>query len=182
MLHIINSIIKGRCSMFNVGDIIVYGNSGVFCVSEYCHSPVDKKDDRIFYLLRPLHESPSNIIITPADNDRIMMRPIISENDAYELIDKIPYISTLTIENEKYRKETYRESIAKCCLEEYVKIIKTVHQRREDVLRHKKRLSETDADYEKRAKYCLYSEIASVFNIELSHVEDFINQRIAQNV
>lgn len=168
--------------MFNIGDIIVYGNSGVFCVSEYCKSPVDKHDTRLFYLLRPLHESASNIIMTPVDNDRIMMRPIISQSDAYELIDKIPYIDNLVIEIEKARKDKYKEAFAKCDLEEYVKIIKTIHKRREDLIRNKKRLSETDADYEKRAKYCLYSEIASVFDIRLDEVEGFITDRITQNV
>lgn len=168
--------------MFNVGDLIVYGNSGVYSVSEYCKSPVDKHDPRVFYLLRPMHESASNIIITPVDNDRIPMRSIISEDAAYALIDKIPYISELEIENEKGRKERYREAIGKCDLEEYVKIIKTVEQRRDNMLKAKKRLSETDADYEKRAKFCLYSEIASVFSLRIDEVEGFISQRIEQTV
>ena len=97
--------------MFNIGEVIVYGNSGVYCVCEYCKSPVDKHDDRQFYLLRPLHESSSNIIMTPVDNDRVMMRNIISEDEAYELIDKIPYIDTIVVENEKYRKDKYKEAM-----------------------------------------------------------------------
>ena len=168
--------------MFNIGEVIVYGNSGVYCVCEYCKSPVDKHDTRLFYLLRPLHESASNIIMTPIDNDRVMMRNIISQDDAYELIDKIPYIDTIVVENEKYRKDKYKEAIGKCELEEYVKIIKTIHKRREDLLKNKKRLSETDADFEKRAKYCLYSEIASVFGIRFDEVEGFITNRITQTV
>ena len=168
--------------MFNIGEVIVYGNSGVYCVCEYCKSPVDKHDTRLFYLLRPLHESSSNIIMTPVDNDRVMMRNIISQDDAYELIDKIPYIDVIVVENEKYRRDKYKEAISKCELEEYVKIIKTIHKRREDLLKNKKRLSETDADFEKRAKYCLYSEIASVFGIRFDEVESFITNRITQTV
>ncbi len=165
--------------MFSIGDLIVYGNNGVYSVTEYCKSPVDKNDTRTFYVLTPLYESASNIIVTPVTNDRVIMRGLISEDEAYGIIDKIPYICELTVECERNRRDKYRESLSTCSLEEYVKIIKSVHTRRENVKKTKKRLSETDAEYEKRAKYCLYSEFASVFSIPFDSVEDFINQRIA---
>lgn len=165
--------------MFNIGDIIVYGNSGVYSVTEYCKSPVDKNDTRTFYLLTPLYESASNIIMTPCDNERVSMRRLITKDEAYSIIDKIPYISELVVEYEKNRRDKYKEALSSGDLEEYVKIIKSVHTRREITKITKKRLSETDTEYEKRAKYCLYSEFASVFDIPFSSVEEFINQRIA---
>ena len=157
----------------------MYGNNGVYTVAEYCKSPVDKNDTRTFYLLRPIYESASNIIMTPACNDRVNMRYLISKDEAYTIIDKIPYIPELTVEFERARRDVYKNALASGDLEEYVKIIKTVHTRREMVIKTRKRLSETDAEYEKRAKYCLYSEIASVFDIPFSSVEEFINQRIS---
>ena len=165
--------------MFNIGDLIVYGNNGVYTVAEYCKSPVDKNDTRTFYLLRPLYESSSNIIMTPASNDRVIMRYLISKEEAYTIIDKIPYISELTVDFERARRDTYKNALTSGNLEEYVKIIKTVHTRREMVMKTRKRLSETDTEYEKRAKFCLYSEFASVFDIPFDSVEAFINQRIA---
>ena len=165
--------------MFNIGDLIVYGNSGVFTVTEYCKSPVDKNDTRTFYLLTPIYESASNIIMTPVENDRVIMRHLISEEEAYYVIDRIPYICELTVEFERGRRDKYKEALSSGDLEEYVKIIKSVHTRRENAIKCKKRLSETDTEYEKRAKYCLYSEFASVFDIPFSSVEEFINQRIA---
>ena len=165
--------------MFNIGDLIVYGNNGVYNVAEYCKSPVDKNDTRTFYLLRPLYESASNIIMTPACNDRVNMRYLISKEEAYSIIDKIPFIPELTVEFERARRDVYKTALTSGNLEEYVKIIKTVHTRREMVMKTRKRLSETDAEYEKRAKFCLYSEFASVFDIPFSSVEEFINQRIS---
>lgn len=165
--------------MFNIGDLIVYGNNGVYTVAEYCKSPVDKNDTRTFYLLRPLYESASNIIMTPVSNDRVVMRGLISKDEAYAIIDKIPYISELTVEHERARRDRYKEALSSGNLEQYVSIIKSVHTRREMVTKCKKRLSETDAEYEKRAKFCLYSEFASVFDIPFDTVEAFIYQRIA---
>ncbi len=157
----------------------MYGNNGVYSVAEYCKSPVDKNDTRTFYLLKPLYESASNIIITPVCNDKVNMRYLISPDDAYSIIDKIPYIPELMVECERNRRDKYKEALSSGNLEEYVQIIKSVHTRREMVKKCKKRLSETDAEYEKRAKYCLYSELASVFDIPFTSVESFIIQRIA---
>ena len=157
----------------------MYGNSGVYAVTEYCKSPVDKNDTRTFYLLTPLYESASNIIMTPVENNRVIMRNLISQDEAYYIIDRIPYICELTVEYEKNRRDKYKEALSSGNLEAYVQIIKSVHTRRENVKKTKKRLSETDTEYEKRAKYCLYSEFASVFDIPFSSVEEFINQRIA---
>lgn len=164
--------------MFNIGDLIVYGNSGVYTVAEYCKSPVDKNDTRTFYLLRPLYESASNIIMTPASNDRVMMRYLITKDEAYGIIDRIPYIPELIVEFERARRDKYKEALSSGDLEKYVSIIKSVHTRRETVIKCKKRLSETDTEYEKRAKFCLYSELASVFDIPFDSVETFIYQRI----
>ena len=157
----------------------MYGNCGVYTVSEYCKSPVDKNDTRTFYLLRPRYESPCNIIMTPAENDRVVMRYLISKDEAYSVIDKIPYIPELVVEYERARRDRYKEALSSGNLEAYVQIIKAVHARREAIKLNKKRLSETDAEYEKRAKFCLYSEFASVFDIAFDSVEDFINERIA---
>ncbi len=164
--------------MFDVGEQIVYGNNGVYVVSDLSRSPVDKNDTRTFYILRPVYDAPSNIVFTPVDNDRVTMRKIISREEALELIDRIPYITVLEVENERARREVYKDALSRSDLDFYVKIIKTVYTRREEVEKKRRRISETDADYERRAKYCLYSELAAVFELELSSVEEFINQRL----
>ena len=51
-------------------------------------------------------------------------------------------------------------------------------ERREELAKVKKRVSETDADYEKRAKHGLYSELATVFDIPITQVEQMIIEKI----
>ena len=46
--------------MFNVGEKIVYGNSGVFVEGDLTGSPVDKNDTRLFYVLRPMYGPEGN--------------------------------------------------------------------------------------------------------------------------
>ena len=83
--------------MFSIGDKIMYGSEGAFTVAEYTSSPIDKNDPRQFYVLRPVHGPAGNVIITPVDNERIKMRPVMSRNEALALIDKIPSIPLLTV-------------------------------------------------------------------------------------
>ena len=160
--------------MFNIGEKIIYGTEGVFVVSEYARSPIDKNDDRIFYILKPAYGSESNIIYTPADNTRVKMRSVMSREEALGVIANIPRVPLLFIEQEKKRRNAYRDAMSEGETTEYISIIKTIHYKREDCIKHKKRLSESDAEYEKKAKYCLYGELAVSLGISFDEVEGYI--------
>lgn len=85
--------------MFQIGDKIVYGNTGVCTVEEITTvsmSGVDK--NRLYYVLKPLYQD--GIIRTPVDNDKVFMRPVISRQEAEALVDMIPSIKA-TACNEK---------------------------------------------------------------------------------
>ena len=168
--------------MFSIGDNIVYGSEGAYTVTEYTSSPIDKNDTRQFYVLRPVHGPVGNVIITPVGNDKVKMRAVMSREDALAFIDRMPSIPTLTVEREKNRREIYRQSLANASIEELVSIIKTVTVRREEHLRAKKRLSESDNDYEKKAKFCLYGELSISLCIPFESVDAFIKERLSSTI
>lgn len=162
--------------MFSIGEKIVYGSEGVFCVAEYTSSPVDKNDTRQFYLLKPVYGPECNLIITPVDNINVTMRRVMSREDALGFIETIPYVELLSVEKEKNRREMYRKTLVGGSREELVAIIKTVRCRREECVRAKKRLAESDNDYEKKAKFCLYGELAVSLGIDFNCVEQKIDE------
>lgn len=162
--------------MFSVGDRVIYENLGVYTVKEISKSPVDKTDDRFFYVLVPMHEPECNIVVTLVTNPKV--RELISRERADEIIEKIPVLEPLKVENERNRRDVYKSALGGLELEDYVRIIKTVHARREHFAKNKKRISETDADYEKRAKHGLYSEFSAVYNIPITEVEQMISKKI----
>lgn len=162
--------------MFSIGDIIVYGAEGVYVVSEYATSPIDKNDTRQFYVLKPVHGPACNVIMTPVDNENVKMREVMDEKSALEFIGKLPNIEVLTVEREKNRRDLYRATLASARCEDFAAIIKTVRARREDFLRAKKRLAESDNDYEKKSKFCLYGELAVSLGIDFNDVEAKIEQ------
>lgn len=164
--------------MFNIGDRIVYGSEGVFCVSEYTSSPLDKTDERVFYVLRPIYLSENNLIVTPSEGGVTVMRPVMSREEAFALIERIPEIGEVTVENERGRKDAYRTVLSRCRGEDFVSIIKTVRRRRRDFLAQKRRMSETDTDFEDRAKKCLVSELAVALDLSREEAEVILSGKI----
>ena len=165
--------------LFLIGDRIIYGSEGAYFVKEFTTSPVDKSDTRQFYVLCSVYGPAGNVIITPVGNDKVKMRPVMSRDNALAFIDRIPEISTLTVEREKNRREIYRQTLANSTPDDFVSIIKTVMERREIFLKAKKRLSESDNDYERKAKLCLYGELASALDIPIDEVEAFVKDRLS---
>ena len=164
--------------MFSIGDKIIYGSDGVFTVSEYASSPIDRNDTRQFYVLRPIYGPVGNVIMTPVDNEKAKMRPVMSHDEAIAFVDSLPTIEALTVEREKNRRDIYRKTLEMASVESLVSIIKTVQIRRIELAKIKKRPSESDNDYEKKAKHCLYGELSVALEIPFSEVERFIECRL----
>ncbi len=147
-------------------------------MSEYASSPIDKNDTRQFYVLRPVHGPAGNVIMTPVDNERAKMRPVMSREEAIAFVDSLSQIEVLTVDREKNRRDIYRKTLETASAESLVSIIKTVQMRRIELAKVKKRPSESDNDYEKKAKHCLYGELSVALEIPFSEVERFIECRL----
>jgi len=94
--------------MFEKGDVIIYGNNGVCTVEKI--GPLESKlttKGRIYYTLQPFYMKESRIF-TPADNENVLMRSVISKKEALELIDDIKNIEALWIPDEKGREKSNR--------------------------------------------------------------------------
>lgn len=129
--------------MFQTGDYMIYGNNGVCQVESV--GTIDTipgiPKDKIYYTLKPLYIKGSTIY-TSVDNQKVLIRPLISKEEAMKLIDGIEEIEILWITNEKQREEVYKEGLATCDCKELIKIIKTVYQRMQS------RLAEGEKDYQ----------------------------------
>ena len=75
--------------MFNVGDLIIYGGTGVCRVKDITHPDFGMPEDRLYYILEPVYQA--GTIYAPVDNGKVYMRPVISEEEANELIDRYIY-------------------------------------------------------------------------------------------
>ena len=79
--------------MYEVGDLIVYGRTGICEVTEITTLKMDGvPKDKLYYILRPVREKRGKVF-TPVDNEKIVMRRVISKEEAEELIREYSELS-----------------------------------------------------------------------------------------
>lgn len=164
--------------MFKVGDLIVYGNTGV-CTVEKIGKPelAGVSDDKEYYTLLPYYSRNSRIF-TPCDNCKVVMRPVISKKEAEKLIKEIPKIELLVITDEKKREERYKETMRTCDCREFVSILKTIYNRKKTRLAEGKKVTASDERYFNMAEDKLVGELA----IALGMDKNAMRSKMAESV
>ena len=168
--------------MFDIGELIIYGNTGVCKVMGVTKPQMSGvSDDRLFYELKPCFQRDSRIM-TPVENSKVPMRRILNEAEARQLIKEMPQIDLLSIESDKVREATYKECIRSGDCVQWIRIIKTLYNRRMERQRQGKRMTATDERYLRQAEDYLYSELSIPLGLPRENVESFITETISQGV
>lgn len=164
--------------MFKVGDYMVYGSMGVCRVDAIGPISIDKSEaEKLYYTLTPVYETGSKVF-TPVDNQKVNMRPVLSKDEAVQLIDGIPEVETLWVPFDKAREEIYKEAIRKCDCSEWIKIIKTLYLRKQARIAEGKKAVNAEEKYLHIVEEALYGELAIPLNMKPEEVLKFIEARV----
>lgn len=113
--------------MFQINDLVVYGKNGV-CSVKGIGTLSLINNDRIYYTLVPVYNK-EEIIYAPVENGRIVMREVISREDAKELIDIFPDLEETVVADERDRENCYKQTLLGCNCEKLASMIKTIYNR-----------------------------------------------------
>lgn len=162
--------------MYQAGEFIVYGTSGVCRVEAVGKPPFDTEKDKLYYTLTPV--SGTETIYVPVDSS-VFTRPVISRAQAEQLIQTIPTIELDGFASHSMRmsSEHYQAVLQSHDCRELVQLIKTVSAKSR---RSGRRVSQVDQRYRKRAEDLLHGELAVALGIPLSEVQPYIAHTIAQ--
>ncbi|MCM1180494.1 MAG: CarD family transcriptional regulator [Clostridium sp.] len=164
--------------MFKVGEYIVYGMNGVCEVEEIGPMNLSGVDsDRLYYTLLPLYTKGSRVY-TPVDNQKVIMRPVISKTEACALIDESKDVELIESVNDKSRELAYKEALRSCDCREWLRIIHTTIKRKEERIAQGKKMSACDERYLKQAQDNLFGEFAVSLKIEKNEVEHYMEHRL----
>jgi CarD family transcriptional regulator len=164
--------------MFQVNDYVVYGSSGVCKILEIGTPEINLIDrTKLYYTIKP-EFTRGSLIYTPVDNDKQILRSIITKEDALMLIDDIPYMDIIQIANDKLRNLSYKQTMRRYNCREWMKLIKTLYLDKEKRLSEGKKFGYTDMKYLQEAEDYLYCEFSIPLGIPREEMDDFIKDRL----
>lgn len=164
--------------MYLIGEYIVYGTTGVCKVESVGNikmSGVGK--EKLYYTLVPLNSKGSKIF-TPVENDKVVMRPVMTKEEAKALVEEIPQIELLWVEDEKSRESIYKETLKTCDCREWIRIIKTLYLRKMSRIAEGKKVTVSDGKYLQIAEERLYEELALALDIDKDMVVEYIKEHV----
>ncbi|MBR6403330.1 MAG: CarD family transcriptional regulator [Eubacterium sp.] len=164
--------------MFDVGDYIIYGSNGVCKITNVGPMKVSGlSKDKLYYTLIPCYIRDSEIF-TPVDNERVVMRKVMTKDEAVRFVDGIKAIGKLKIIEEKKRENEYRQAILSCDPKVLVELMKTIKERMDARLADGKKITASDAKYFHIAEEGLFGELAISLKLEKEKVKDYIKQNV----
>ena len=163
--------------MFQIGEYVVHITGGICQITEIAPLNIPGADkDRNYYVLNPIKPKGGKVFV-PTDSEKAI-RQVMTDKEAWKLIDEIPNIKEKIVENEKLREACYKEAIRSCDCRELIGIIKSLHTRRNQRLAEGKKTTATDYKYYKLAEENLFSELAFAIGRERDEMPQLIEDRV----
>lgn len=163
--------------MFEINDYIVYGNMSVCKVIDVC-TPKGIIGNKKYYKLEPIYEHGSTIY-TPVNNEKVIMRKVITKEEAEKIIDCIPAIDIMESDlEEKLMEEEYKKAIKTNDNKEWIKVIKTLYIKSQERKNNGKKPEKIVGDYLKIAEKLFHGELAISLGMPVDMVGDYIAERM----
>lgn len=160
--------------MFESGTMLVHPTYGVCEIVHIGKIEIKNvKDDRLYYTLVPVYDSKSKLFI-PTDSENVGLRPVMSKENAMQLVENLPAMEPIAVTNEKEREKMFKEMIRTGNCEDISRIIKTLYLRKKARLAAGKKAVSLDEKYLFMAREQLYGELAVSLGIEKTGVEEYI--------
>ncbi len=158
--------------MFQPGDLIIYGRTGVCKVEA-----IETVKGQDFYVLDPLQQNCS--IRTPVDG-KVFIRPVITREEADALIDMIPQMEAQPFENKALREltEHYQSFLTRHECKDLVELTMSIYAKKKAAEREKRKFGVVDERFLREGETLLYGELSAALGIPAEEVPDYIAQRL----
>ena len=160
--------------MFHPGDLIIYGRTGVCRVEK-----IEERDSQQFYCLQALYQT---CVIHAPVNGKVLMRPVLSREEADRLIDSIPSVTVHPVECHVLRELTnhYLDSVNTCDAAELLAMTMSIYAKKQLAINNRKKLGAIDERFLREGESLLFGELSVSLDIAPEEVPNYIQGRISE--
>ncbi|MBQ9118500.1 MAG: CarD family transcriptional regulator [Lachnospiraceae bacterium] len=160
--------------MYEKGEYVVYGQNGICQVQDITEMQMPGAEhSRTYYVLIP-ETNNGNTIYIPVDNERLVIRRVLSKAEAERLREELIGLEPLQISGEKAREPEYKAALRSCDCRQWAQLIKTLYLRKQERVAQGKKMTSTDERYLKQTEDCLYQELAMVLGMDKKELQEEI--------
>lgn len=167
--------------MYKENDLVMYGATGV-CRVKDIGSPgfAQAEEGKLYYFLEPLYQS--GIIYAPVDNQKVVMRPIMSAEEAREMLARIDEVESAPIVSGsmQHLSQQYQSIIESYSSESLLSLAKSIYRKNMEAEKHRKKLGQIDKRYMKRTEDLVFGEFAAALGEEKDDIAAYVHEHFAE--
>jgi len=164
--------------MFEIGDYVVKANSGICKIEDVGRPDISSiSKDKLYFILVPIEEAKTKLYVS-VDKAGESIRKVITEKEAWKLIEEIPLVEEAWIADDRQREQKYKMAIQSGELKELVSIIKNMYFRRQKRIAAGKKSTSVDEHFFKLAENYLYTELAFAIGEKKENMRNVIMQKL----
>lgn len=164
--------------MYEIGDYVVKANSGICKIEDIGRPDIPAiSKDKLYFILVPIEEAKTKLYVS-VDKAEDSLRRVITENEAWKIIDEIPAVEEAWIADDRQREQKYKAAILSCDLKELISIIKNMYFRKQKRIAAGKKSTTVDEHFFKLAENYLYTELAFAIGEKKENMKDIITKKL----
>ncbi len=178
-MRAVDSAERGEQRVYKEGDLILYGSTGV-CRVEKIREQVfpTTGEKKLYYVLCPLYED--CVISVPVDSDKVFIRPIITKEEARQVIDRMAQVQPEVFHSRVTRElsEHYETLLNSHDCDSLVELTMSIYTKKQAMLAQKRKFGTVDERFLRRAEDLLFGELAAALEIPREQVQNYISARL----
>lgn len=163
--------------MYSVQSFVRYGANGVFQIKDIISKKVSRKETKQYYVLERVSGVETRIT-TPIDNPNL--RAVLCKEDTLRLLEGMPELPVLWIEDRHARSDRFRSMLASNDMKQLAQMIKTIYLKKREKEQNKKQLSNEDLEFLSQAEAILCEEIALSLDLEKEAVPAYLISHVKE--
>ena len=168
--------------MFQVGTVVIFTTYGICRIENIIEMNFNGTPTK-YYVLVPLSEAKTELTI-PVDNPITAARlhGLLSESEIKDIINEIPFLETIWINNDNERKKAFNNIIKKGNRKDTLQMLKSVKKHQLSLKDKVRKLHACDEQVMYDAQKLIVDEFSYVLKKDKNEMYNLINEELIKNL